>query len=274
MVARMSAGGSGARGPAAVAGLLVSASLGLAFAAAGVLTAQGLQARHRIGRRRTAPPYADGRYGQGRGPSIRIAVLGDSGAAGLGAQSAHDTMGAVIAAGVAQTMRRGVVLQNHAVVGAVTADLDAQIDRALWSAPHVAVIFIGGNDVTHLVPRQRSAAQLSAAVARLRSYGTAVVVGTCPDLGTVRPIPQPLRAMMRRRSRQLAAAQASATAGAGGAPVALGALLGPEFEAAPEMMFSADRFHPSAQGYTAAAQVMLPAVLEALGAGQVPAVID
>ena len=47
------------------------------------------------------------------------------------------------------------------------------------------------------------------AIARLRERGTAVVVGTCPDLGALRPVPQPLRALGSRASRQLAAAQAA-----------------------------------------------------------------
>ena len=252
------------------AGVAASAALGIALAASGVLIAEALAARSRIGRRTTVPPYADGRYGRGRGPSIRIAMLGDSGAAGLGAEAAHETMAAVIASGVAEASHRGVVLQNHAVVGAVTGDLSAQIDRALWSAPHVVVIFVGANDITHLVPRGRSARDLHAAVRRLVDANTAVIVGTCPDLGTVRPIPQPLRSLMRRQSRALAHAQAEATMAAGGQAVALGDILGPEFDSSPDRMFASDRFHPSAQGYTAAGQALLPHVLAALSLGTLP----
>lgn len=253
-----------------VTATVAAAAAAAAVAGIAVLAAEALEARRRIGRQRTAPPYSDGRYGRGRGTSIRLAVLGDSGAAGLGADTRHDTMGAVIAAGVADAMHRGVVLQNHAVVGALTRDLSAQIDRALWSAPQVAIVFVGANDVTHVVPRARSARQLADAVARLRDAGSAVVVGTCPDLGTVRPIPQPLRAVMRRQSRRLADAQRAAAEAAGARVVALGSLLGPEFAASPEVMFSADRFHPSAEGYTAAGQALLPEVLAALGAGALP----
>ena len=80
-----------------------------------------------------------------------------------------------------------------------------------------------------------------------------MVVGTCPDLGTIRPIQPPLRWLARRWSRQLAAAQTVAVVRAGGRTVSLGDLLGPQFDAAPEQMFGADRFHPSAEGYRAAA---------------------
>jgi hypothetical protein len=46
---------------------------------------------------------------------------------------------------------------------------------------------IGANDVTHRMPMREAAGQLGEAVARLRAVGCEVVVGTCPDLGTIRP---------------------------------------------------------------------------------------
>ena len=120
-----------------------------------------------------------------------------------------------------------------AVVGAESRDLDAQIDRLLTVAPlpHAAVIMIGANDVTHrLQPvgvRPLPSASPSGGCA---SAARPVVVGTCPDLGTVEPIPQPLRYLARRWSRQLAAAQTSPSSRPGGRTVSLGDLLGPEFE--------------------------------------------
>jgi hypothetical protein len=69
----------------------------------------------------------------------------------------------------------------------------------------------------------------------------------------------------RRASRILAAAQTIAVVEAGGRSVSLGDLLGPEFLAAPGQMFSADRFHPSAAGYAAAAAALLPSAGAALG---------
>ncbi len=38
------------------------------------------------------------------------------------------------------------------------------------------------------------------------------------------------------------------------------------FDEHPELYFSADRFHPSALGYQACAEAMLPEVLQAVGA--------
>lgn len=232
-------------------------------AAVGLLTAQALEARRRIGPRTTTAPYADGRYGHGPGTSIRLAVLGDSGAAGLGAKRPADTMGAILAGALAEVSGRTVTLSNHAVIGAQTKDLGEQVDRALWTRPHVAVILVGANDVTHLVPRHLSQRRLRSAIVRLREAGTDVVMATCPDLGTVKPVPQPLRTLMRRRSRLLAQAQEETTIAEGGRAVPLGSILGPEFDERPDVMFADDRFHPSTDGYTVAAHALLPEVIAA-----------
>ena len=124
--------------------------------------------------------------------------------------------------------------------------------KALLTDPDVAVILIGANDVTHTVLPAASVRFLSEAVRRLREADVAVVVGTCPDLGTVSPLPPPLRQVARVWSRRLAAAQTIAVVEAGGRTVSLGSILGPEFAAAPALLFGPDQFHPSAAGYEAA----------------------
>jgi hypothetical protein len=124
---------------------------------------------------------------------------------------------------------------------------------------------VGANDVTHRMPATRSVRHLSAAVRRLRTAGAEVVVGTCPDLGTIEPVQQPLRWLARRASRQLAAAQTIGTVEQGGRTVSLGDLLGPEFAANPRELFGPDNYHPSAEGYATAAMAVLPTVCATLG---------
>jgi len=126
-------------------------------------------------------------------------------------------------------------------------------------------VIVGGNDVTHRVPVGQSVAHLTACIAELRSRGSAVVVGTCPDLGALRPVPQPLRALGSRASRQLATAQRAAALREGAYAVELAAVVGPFFITNPDEMFSLDRFHPSSQGYARTAKAVLPSVLAALG---------
>jgi len=103
------------------------------------------------------------------------------------------------------------------------------------------------------------------AVHRLREAGVQVVVGTCPDLGTVKPIAPPLKQVARSWSRRVAAAQTIAVVEGGGRTVSIGSILGPEFAAAPALLFGPDQFHPSAVGYRSLVEVLLPSTLAALG---------
>jgi lysophospholipase L1-like esterase len=234
----------------------------------GVLVGQAVLARRTIPMAESPPPRCDGRYGtEHDGPEIGLVVLGDSTAAGYGADVARNTPGALLAAGLAEQTSRPVRLHCFAVVGAESADLPPQVDRALKLRPEVAVIFIGGNDVTHRVPLREAVRHLVKAVRELRAAGIQVVVGTCPDLGTIEPIQPPLRWVARRCARQMAAAQTVAVVEAGGRTVSLGDLIGPAFAADPARMFSHDRFHPSGDGYAAAASAVLPTVVAALTGG-------
>lgn len=243
------------------------AAVSAAAAAAGVLGTQAVNARREAGPRRTAPPYADGRYGGTRGVSMRLAMIGDSLAAGLGADCAHETPGALLASRLAQRSGRPVVLSTTAVVGSRSDHLALQIERALITKPHVAVILIGANDVTHFRPLRRQAGLLRTAILRLREEDVQVVLGTCPDLSTSTLIPAPSRQVARRQARRLAGLQTRAALQVGATTVSLADLLGPEFHARSGELFAADRFHPNAAGYAALAEVLSPAVLAAAGFG-------
>ncbi|MFC0601389.1 SGNH/GDSL hydrolase family protein [Streptomyces palmae] len=245
----------------------------LGGAAVGVLLTEVSLARRVIGGSAELPPFADGRYGfafalrDGCGP-LRLGFLGDSTAAGQGVHRPSQTPGALLASGLAAVAERPVDLRNTAEPGARSDDLERQVDLLLEdpeNRPDVCVIMIGANDVTHRVPPARSVRLLAAAVRRLRDAGCQVVVGTCPDLGTIEPVYQPLRWIARRLSRQLAAAQTIAVVEQGGRTVSLGDLLGPEFAARPRELFGPDNYHPSAEGYATAAMAVLPALCAALG---------
>jgi lysophospholipase L1-like esterase len=250
-------------------------AVGLLGSAIGFLWAQSLIARRRVGRPKDVPFEVDGRYDPAEprgGRAVRMVMLGDSGGAGLGAAQPADTPAVIVARGLADATGCTVELRNLSVVGARTAGVRPQVEAALelfdGDGPDVAVVMIGANDVTHQVPARVSVRNLTAVVSTLRESGCTVVVACCPDLGTVEPVPNPLRAIGRRLSRTLAAAQAMATEAAGGYPVELGALLGPEFAAEPGAYFSEDRFHPSSIGYRRAAEVILPVLLRAVAVEQ------
>lgn len=245
-----------------VAGAAVSS-----YGARELLHRQAATARRLIGKPlgETAPD-ADRVWKASYGDPLDLLLVGDSIAAGLGADRRKDTLGGRLAKGLAKRTGRAVRLRTAAVVGSESSQLAAQLATLPDGyAPDLAVVVVGGNDVTHRVPVAESAAHLEAAVRELRGRGAQVVVGTCPDLGALRPVPQPLRALGSRASRQLAAAQAVATVRAGGHAVSLARVVGPFFISEPEEMFSLDRFHPSALGYRRTAAALLPSLLTALG---------
>ncbi|MEU2351260.1 SGNH/GDSL hydrolase family protein [Modestobacter sp. NPDC049651] len=242
---------------------------GLGLAGAGLVTlvrGEARLARRRVeaNKHKADPPTGDGLYGGGRGTPLVFVVLGDSSAVGHGVEKSSQTPGVLVAAGLAELAERPVRLVRLAVTGSQSKALDAQVERALAEQPDVAMIMIGANDVTSRTKPAVSVRHLAEAVRRLVGAGCQVVVGTCPDLGTIRPISQPLRFLARRWSRQLAAAQTIAVVAEGGRTVSLGDVLGPSF-AKDHTLFSRDQFHPSAEGYAAAAAVMLPSVADALG---------
>jgi lysophospholipase L1-like esterase len=260
----------------AVTAVKAGGGVGLAGASMyGLLRAEVLLARYRIGVLDIAVPDPSGIYAAPRRDSVepdhrrahrplRLLVIGDSAAAGYGARDPDDTYGAFLASGLAERIGRPVDLRCHAVVGAETTDLLTQIDQADLTGIEATAVIIGVNDVTHGVRTGTAVQSLRAVLERLRANGSAVIVGTCPDLGTVRPIPQPLRQLARQRSRRLAEAQALATVEAGGTAVALCSLLGPEFAAAPAELFGPDRYHPSPRGYRRCAEAMLPELVALL----------
>jgi lysophospholipase L1-like esterase len=245
----------------------------LGAAGIGLLRWQARLARQWIGTPfGTEGPASDGLYlptsGSHTGAeALELGVLGDSSAVGLGVDHSWQTPGALLAQGLAALSGRPVRLRVHAVVGAESSHLSDQLREWLDTcpAPDIAVIMVGVNDVTHRVRPSESVRYLGSVVRRIKEADAEVVVATCPDLGTVEPLAQPLRYLARRASRELAAAQTITVVEAGGRTVSLGDLLGPEFATRPSEMFSADRFHPSAAGYRRAASFLLPSVCAALG---------
>ncbi|WP_435830611.1 SGNH/GDSL hydrolase family protein [Polymorphospora rubra] len=240
-----------------------------AVALGGVVLGQANRARRTIPMAEAPPPRGDGLYGAKLpGRPLTLVVLGDSTAAGYGVHRPRETPGALLATGVSRRLGRPVRLRRFAVVGSISSGLAPQVEVAIEEKPDLAVILIGGNDVTNRTPYGIAVRHLVDAVRDLRRAGAEVVVGTCPDLGAIQPIKPPLRWLARRWSRQLAAAQTVAVVEAGGRTVSLGDLLGPRFAADPVRMFAWDRYHPSADGYAVAVAAMLPTVLAALGAGE------
>ena len=266
------------RSTIALAAAATLATTGSAYVGArNLLHVQANQARQVIPKAWDVPPLADGVYLPGGGPvekwhrgvpfDLHLMVFGDSTATGYGCVVADEVPGVLIARGLADQTGKRVRLSTKAIVGATSKGLSGQIDAMFGAGPppDAAVVMIGANDVTAVNGIGPSARRLGAAVHRLRGSGAVVVVGSCPDFGVITAIPQPLRLVARTIGLRLAHAQASAVRAAGGVPVPFSDLLAPEFRKAPDVLFSNDMFHPSAAGYSLAAQQLLPALCRSLG---------
>jgi lysophospholipase L1-like esterase len=254
------------------------ASTGTAYLGArNLLVGQATRARMVIPKSWDIPPRADGVYRPGGAPvqrwqrgmpmDLHLMMFGDSTAAGYGCACAEEVPGVLIARALAENTGKRVRLSTKAIVGATSKGVVGQVDAMFVAGapPDAAIIMVGANDITALNGISQSAARLGTAVARLRARGAVVIVGTCPDLGVITAIPQPLRSIAHTRGLQLARTQAAAVRAAGGVPVPLGQIMAPHFRAMPDLMFSPDGYHPAAPAYALAAGELLLALSDALG---------
>jgi lysophospholipase L1-like esterase len=194
---------------------------------------------------------------------LRFRVLGDSLAAGVGCGRPEETLGERLAA-VLRSAGHRVDLGVHAVSGARSSGLDAQVRAAVRTGVDVALVVIGANDLTSFTPPAVGAGLLHDAVLGLRRAGGQVVVATAPDLGVVSHVPPAYRAFVSQASGLYARAQADAVIRAGGVVAAAGPDLSDRFATDPTL-FSADRFHPSPAGYALIADALAPSVVAAAG---------
>jgi lysophospholipase L1-like esterase len=257
-------------GKAATAGLLAASVGGFALLVGEVLAAKA---------RRYAKPTMGLALRTSMGPisapALRLVLLGDSAAIGVGVEWLSETVGGQLARLLSEggpdagsgsgsgSGERHVLLSSVGVAGSRSADLATQVARALLGdRPDVAVVLIGAHDATSMRPPEEAAAQLGQAVRRLRDAGVQVVVGTCPDLGALRSIAPPLRQVAGVLGRRMAKAQAQAVQDAGGVVVDLGLETGAVFRADAGTLCY-DGFHPSADGYRVWAHALYPAVAKA-----------
>ena len=136
----------------------------------------------------------------GSGPALRVLIVGDSSAAGVGAP--HQD--AALAGQLAQTLgaHHNVAWQLIARTGATTADTLAELRHTELAQADVVIIVLGVNDVTRGGPMsrwQRNHARLRAMVMQ-RTCARTLYVSQIPPLGQFPLLPHPLRWLLGRRS--------------------------------------------------------------------------
>lgn len=205
--------------------------------------------------------------GRGDAPPVRLAVLGDSTAAGVGATSEARSLPVQVAVRVADATGRRVRVVGYGVSGARTDTVRRlQVPRLAGRRFDVVLVVAGANDVTHATPpwvlRRRTIALLDA-LARTHPDAGLVLAGI-PEFATVPAFAQPLRALAGAYADVLRGVQhdvARARDGVGYVDLAREA--GPRFVGRPASM-SPDGFHPAALGYGFWADALAPAVVDAL----------
>lgn len=147
------------------------------------------------------PEAVGPRQGQsGAGPVLRLLIMGDSSAAGVGVVHQDDALAGQLVAALG-----GYDLRWHleARTGATTAHALAGL-RALPPTPFdAAVVVLGVNDVIRQVPLRRWLAEQRALWEVLESrFGLRhIYLSGVPPLGRFPALPQPLRALLGARAR-------------------------------------------------------------------------
>ena len=247
--------------------------IGAGLAATTVTGVAVLGAQMALAKRKTylmgdsAPPVT-GEFGLESDPLIRLVVLGDSSAAGVGVSRTQDTVGAQVAMRLS-SQGHSVRLTGVAISGSRAGDLAPQVGRALVMSerPDIALVIIGGNDATNLTPLDDVGRDVEEAVRRLREAGISVVVASCPEMGAPAFAP-PLRNLISWRGRRVAEKTERAATRAGALVVELAKETGPAFRKDPQRLHSSDDFHPSAAGYRVWAQAIVPVVQRAVSVRQ------
>ena len=181
--------------------------------------------------------------------------LGDSTAAGVGANDVSGTVPALVAAETGERLR---VL---AVSGATIEEMvEEQLPLLDELNPDRIYVSIGSNDVTHLTSRDDFRARYQELVSGLPRDVPLVLLGV-PDMGSPPRLLQPLRAVAGFRGRQLdEVTKDMATATQRATYVDIAGHTGPPFRRAPDRYFSADKYHPNEAGYELWAMAVLEAI--------------
>lgn len=175
-------------------------SISIRLALSPVLLPQALAVRMRAPR---LPEAAGQRQGvAGEGPDLRLLILGDSSAAGVGADTQDDALAGQLVANLARDYT--VHWRLEARSGATSAQTLARLYTMDIGRIDVAVTALGINDVTHQVSPARFREQQRAIAAHLVAQGAQQVWRSgLPPIERFPLLPRPLRDVMAAQARRL-----------------------------------------------------------------------
>jgi len=173
-----------------------------------------------------------------------ILVLGDSTAVGIGADRPEESV-----AGRVSAYLNADSVENYAVSGAVTKDLNEQRAQASLPKYRLILIQIGGNDIIRFTPADKTGEELRSALRNLPEADTVVII-SAGDVGGATLFPWPVRPFHTRLNNRyhetfarIAAEEDVTYVNFGNSPATK------KINEKPELYLAADGLHPSSEGY-------------------------
>jgi len=177
---------------------------------------------------------------------LRLLVIGDSTAAGVGADTQDDALPGHLGRELSQRLGRGIEWRATGENGATSRDLiQDYLDDATTASYDFVFLSVGANDALGLRSRRAFARDLRTLLDRLRAASpeAIIIVSSLPGFSQFVLLPNPLRWNLYLHSTSLEEAGRAVVAG----------LSRVHMSAPPptytDGFFASDLFHPSATGY-------------------------
>jgi lysophospholipase L1-like esterase len=177
---------------------------------------------------------------------VSILVLGDSTAAGVGADSQEDALPGNLARRLSAEWERGATWRAIGENGATSGDIVRRyLGEASEQSYDLVFLTVGANDALKLRSRAAFKRSFRRIIRRLRSVSpqALILVSSFPGFAQFSALPNPLRWALQLHSRSLEDVARRFVASEPGV------LMSPPAPKYTPGFFASDRFHPSPQGY-------------------------
>jgi lysophospholipase L1-like esterase len=183
----------------------------------------------------------------GNGKPLRLLVVGESTAAGVGVKESADALPAQLASALSEKLQRAVHWRADGVTGCRLADVHERL-KHLDRRVDLVVIATGVNDTTGLTSLKRWRTLLKESARLASQQGARVAVLALPPMGHFTALPQPLRYVVGLRATALDQAASNIASASG-----LYDFIDWQIPLSP-VYLAEDGYHPSAAGYRAIAR--------------------